>query len=75
MNFANRESTQASWQLDDVYDPMTGGNFQRTEVTQTKDEWRAVEHNQPIVPKCLSNINSSKLLHDPTAPNKLNQSR
>ena len=33
INFANRETTDAAWKLDDVYDPLTNGNFMKTEVT------------------------------------------
>ena len=37
VNFANRESTTATWQIDDVYDPLTNSNGVKTEVTQTND--------------------------------------
>ena len=33
VNFANRGSTNASWQVDDIFDPLTNGNFTRTEMT------------------------------------------
>ena len=37
VNFKNIQSTEASWQIDDVFDPLTNGNFIRTEMTQTLD--------------------------------------
>ena len=74
VNYANRESTLATWQLDDKFDPQTNGNFRRTEATQVGDEWNdfsASKHNNPGTLSC---INLSKQIHDPTAPSKLNQS-
>ena len=36
-NFKNRESSDAVWQLDEPFDPLTNGNFRKTEVTQSLD--------------------------------------
>ena len=72
VNFANRESTQASWQLDDVYDPMTNGNFTRTEMTQVGGEWNDFSNSKPKVAASLSSINLSRAVHDPIAPQKVN---
>ena len=47
VNFANRGSTQASWQVDDHFDPMTNGNYTRTEMTQTNAEWRDYSKGKP----------------------------
>ena len=57
VNFGNRESSQANWQLDDVYDPKTNGNFQKTEVNQNLDEWRNFTAGKQLAPSALSSIN------------------
>jgi len=33
VNFKNMQSTNSAWQIDDVFDPLTNGNFVKTELT------------------------------------------
>ena len=71
INYSNRESTLASWQLDEKFDPQTNGNFRRTDLTQVGDQWVDFSANNPST---LSSINQSRQVHDLTAPTKPNQS-
>ena len=61
VNFANRTSTGATWQVDDHYDPMTNGNYTRTEMTQTKAEWKDYSKGKPPkIATSYSCVNLSK---------------
>ena len=55
--------------MDDVYDPLTNGNYVQTSVTQSKDQWTKFGAGwDKIKPKSCSAVTLSKVKHDPVAP-------
>ena len=60
INFGNRGSTKAGWQVDDAHDKLTNGNFVRTEANQSKQDWIKYSAGQKVMPETKSTVTYSK---------------